>query len=86
VLARIICALVRATSSGCNVLTVAYVPTGINAGVSIEPRDVFNRPSRAFDVPSQSNTSNESPATPGPIEVNLGSDTRLARNVATVEK
>jgi len=47
---------------------------------------MFNRPSRAFEVPSQANTSNENPATPGPIEVNLGSDTRLARNVATVEK
>src|SRR5258708_24622174 len=50
---------VAATASGVIALTVAAVPTGMNAGVSMTPCAVVNRPRRA--APSRSRTSKPIP-------------------------
>jgi hypothetical protein len=42
-----IVAPVAATSSGSSALTVAFVPTGMNCGVSMTPCGSSRRPSRA---------------------------------------
>jgi hypothetical protein len=47
VLPRMICDPVAATCSGSRPLTVPWVPTGMNAGVSNEPWRVVTRPRRA---------------------------------------
>src|SRR6516165_1564954 len=51
-----ICAPVSTTARGVMPLTEPYVPTGMNAGVSIVPRDSVMRPRRAG--PSEATSSN----------------------------
>src|SRR5205823_913529 len=50
------------SSAGSTVLTVACVPTGMNAGVSTTPCGVVKRPSRASLVLSRATTSNRNVA------------------------
>src|SRR5438270_11996919 len=47
-----ICAFISRSSRGLTPFTEPCVPTGINAGVSITPCAVVNRPCRAFDCRS----------------------------------
>src|SRR5581483_673079 len=53
-----ICAFNSRSSRGLTALTEPCVPTGMNAGVSIAPCAVVNRPRRAFDCRSCARSSN----------------------------
>ena len=46
-LPRMTAAPIARTSSGCSVFTVAFVPTGMNAGVGMSPWSVWTTPARA---------------------------------------
>jgi hypothetical protein len=52
VFASTICEPIVSSSSGVIAFTVAFVPTGMNTGVSISPRGVDNTPVRARDPAS----------------------------------
>src|SRR6185503_19094716 len=71
-LLRIICAPIACRSSGSSDLTVASVPTAMNAGVSTTPCGVVNRPARAAPCCASSENANSDTWLQNAIAVNGG--------------
>src|SRR5262245_16558311 len=85
VLPRTISAPSERTSSGSSILTVAFVPTGMNAGVRTSPWAVWRTPARASPSEATARYLMETPSRDRPFVESDGEATRVVEIASVLE-